>query len=452
MKIKFWGASGEVTGSNYFLEDQGTKVLIDCGMFQGNDESMEKNLSDFNYNPNEIEALLVTHAHVDHIGRIPKLIHDGFKGPIFSTAPTKDLAYEILLDSYEIMVKKMVGNDLLPYDTNDINQAMSQWSTVSYHQKFSIKNFAIEYCDAGHILGSGSIKITSGSQTIIFSGDIGNVPSPIVKDPESFSKTDWALIESTYGARIHENVRNRKNLLKDIIVDTVNRKGVLLIPAFAMERTQELLYELNELVNQGQLPTVPIFVDSALGVRLTSIYNKYSQDPAFFDTEAIKLEKSGDDIFDFPGLKYAISVDDSKKINDAPAPKVIIASSGMGEGGRIIHHEVRYLPDPNNTVLFVGFQAVGTRGRQILEGAPKINVLDQDIEVKAQIKSIGGYSAHADQLQLIAWAKKIDKNQLKNIFIVHGDHDQAEVLAKLLQNELGFKTIMPVYGQTIDLE
>ncbi len=452
MKIKFWGATGEVTGSNYLLEDQGTKILIDCGMFQGSDEAWEKNLSDFNYNPSEIEALLVTHAHVDHIGRIPKLVHDGFNGDIFSTAPTKDLAYEILLDSHGIMTRKIASKDLLPYDINDINQAMSQWQTIAYHQKFSIKNFAIEYFDAGHILGSGSIKITSGDKTIVFSGDIGNVPSPIVKDPEYFYQTDWALLESLYGARIHNDALNRKSLLRDIIIDTVNRKSVLLIPAFAMERTQELLYELNELVNQKQLPSVPIFVDSALGIRLTAIYSKYSRDPSFFDQEAIKLEKSGDNVFDFPGLKYAISVDDSKKINDVLPPKVIIASSGMGEGGRIIHHQVRYLPNPNNIILFIGFQAHGTKGRQILEGAPKINVLGQDIDVRAQIKSIGGYSAHADQPQLIKWAEGLNKNRLKNIFIVHGEPEQSEILAKLLQDKLGLKTIKPAYGQTIDLD
>ena len=245
MKIKFWGATGEVTGSNYLLEDQGTKILIDCGMFQGENGSWEKNFSDFNYNPSEIEALLITHAHVDHIGRVPKLIHDGFKGTIYSTAPTKDLAYEILLDSREIMLRKLANQRPMPYEIDDINQSMTLWKTKPYHQKFSIKNFEIEYFDAGHILGSGSIKITSGDQTIIFSGDIGNMPAPIVKDPEHFHQTDWVVMESLYGARIHDDVPNRKMMLRDVIIDTVNRKSVLLIPAFAMERTQELLYELN---------------------------------------------------------------------------------------------------------------------------------------------------------------------------------------------------------------
>ena len=452
MKIKFWGATGEVTGSNYLLEDQGTKILIDCGMFQGENGSWEKNFSDFNYNPSEIEALLITHAHVDHIGRVPKLIHDSFKGTIYSTAPTKDLAYEILLDSREIMLRKLANQRPMPYEIDDINQSMTLWKTKPYHQKFSIKNFEIEYFDAGHILGSGSIKITSGGQTIIFSGDIGNMPAPIVKDPEHFHQTDWVVMESLYGARIHDDVPNRKMMLRDVIIDTVNRKSVLLIPAFAMERTQELLYELNELVNKGQIPPVPIFVDSALGIRLTTIYNKYCKDPAFFDAESIKLEKSGDDIFDFSGLKYAISIDDSKKINDLPAPKVIIASSGMGEGGRIVHHQVRYLPNPENTILFVGFQAPGTKGRQILDGVSKINILDQDIEIKARIKSIGGYSAHADQSQLLKWVEQLDKNKLKKIFIVHGDPEQSEVLSKLLQEKFDFKTIIPIYGQTIDLD
>jgi metallo-beta-lactamase family protein len=451
MKIKFWGGVGEVTGSNHLLEDQNTKILIDCGMFQGTDQAFEKNSADFSYDPREIEGVLITHAHIDHIGRLPKLVKDGFDKTIYSTAPTKDMAYQLLLDSYAVMTKNFENKNMVIYNEADIAKTMSLWKVVSYHHKFSINNFEIEYIDAGHILGSASLYISSGDKNIIFSGDLGNVPSPMIKDTEYFTKlADYALLESTYGARIHESAPNRKQLLRDYILDAVRKKSVLLIPAFAMERTQELLYEINEMAEKKEIPKVPIFVDSSLSIRLTKIYDQYSTDPNFFDQEAIGLIKKGDDIFNFPGLKYTPTVEESKAINDFPAPKVIIASSGMGEGGRVIHHEVRYLPDPNATILFVGFQAYGSKGRQVLDGAEKIQILGQEVLINAQVKMIGGYSAHADQPLLMKWAKETNHN-LKKIFITHGDLDQAQILAKKVSDELGIETIIPGFGQTIEL-
>ena len=338
-----------VTGANYFLEShstssgQTTKILIDCGLHQGSSFCEELNFEPFPYNPKDIEAVLVTHAHIDHIGRLPQLYKAGFRGKIFSTWPTKDFAEYLLIDSEHMLQKEAERKGVPPiYELGDVNRTMRLWQGVDYHRKFKIGTFEIEFYDAGHILGSSFISVReAGGKSIVFSGDLGNVGTPIVKDTEALERADYALIESTYGGRIHERPEDKKDILEDIIEEVAGTNGVLMIPAFAMERTQALLFELHELVENGRVPKAPVFIDSPLAIKLTEVYKKYSGDPNYFDQEALALLRKGDAIFDFPGLKLTLATEQSKEINDVPPPKVIIAGSGMSQGGRIRHHEIR---------------------------------------------------------------------------------------------------------------
>jgi metallo-beta-lactamase family protein len=473
MKLTFFGGVGEVTGSNYLLESEPldpkakpTKILIDCGLEQAGHYCEASNFDPFPYNPSEIDALIVTHSHIDHIGRIPKLVKDGFKGIIISTPPAKDFAEELLLDSEHILGKEAEerGKDPL-YTLDDVDNSLALWKTICYHEIKKIKDFEIELYDAGHILGSsfavisalepkkdeaGNIETGSVKKKIVFSGDLGNVPAPLVKDTETVNEADYILIESTYGDRLHQDSKTRQDLLENAIEDTVKSKGTLMIPAFAMERTQELLYEMNALVSEGRIPKVPVFIDSPLAIRLTGIYKKYSNNPEYFDAESLAKLRGGDAIFDFPGLELTLTTEQSKAINDVPAPKVIIAGSGMSQGGRIMHHEIRYLPEKNSTILFIGFQVQGSLGRAIFEGAKKVRIFGEDVAVRCRVRSIDGYSAHADQDGLIAWLKPM-KNSLKKIFVTHGEPEISAKFAVSAADRLAIETEVPEKGMSVIL-
>ncbi|PIR44185.1 MBL fold hydrolase [Candidatus Wolfebacteria bacterium CG10_big_fil_rev_8_21_14_0_10_31_9] len=460
MKLYFYGGAKTVTGSNYLLESiptgnpqKSTRILIDCGLFQGTYYGEDLNYQPFSYDPATIDAIFVTHAHIDHTGRIPKLIKDGFKGKIYSTGPTKDFAEQLLLDSERLLGKEAESKNLpYIYTIEDINTAMRHWQKISYHEKVEFGDFEIVFHDAGHILGSSFLSVISKSESkkIIFSGDLGNMPAPLVKDTEPIEKADYVLIESTYGDSIHEDPRKRKDKLEDAVEDTIKNKGVLLIPSFAMERTQELLYELNDLVEHNRIPPVPIFVDSPLAIRLTSIYKKYSQDPQYMDSEAIMLMKNGDEIFDFPRLTLSLTKEQSKSINDVPSPKVILAGSGMSQGGRILHHEFRYLPDPNSTILFIGYQANGSLGRQILNGASSVRIFGEDIPVHCKTVTISGYSAHADQALLMNWIKPV-RNYVKKVFMVQGEEKKMLPFASKLRDEMAIDVEIPELGKIYEL-
>lgn len=440
-----------VTGANYLLESGSEKILIDCGLHQGSSYCEEHNFEPFPYDPREIEAVFITHAHIDHIGRLPKLYKDGFRGKIYSTPPTKDFAIHLLLDSQHILLKEAEEKRKSPlYGIEEIDKVMQLWQGVSYHKKFRLKNFEIEFYDAGHVLGSSFIVISAEGKKIVFSGDLGNVSAPLVKDTETVNTADYALIESTYGNRIHEDLSTRKDVLEDTIEETVESGGVLMIPAFAMERTQDLLFELNGLIENGRIPKVPIFIDSPLAIKLTSVYKKYAGDPDYFDKEALAAFGKGERIFDFPGLKTALTTEESKEINDVSPPKVIIAGAGMSQGGRILHHERRYLSDPKSTILFIGYQAEGSLGRRILDGARSVKILGEEVPVRCRMKAIGGYSAHADQPRLLNWLRPM-KLSLKKVFVVQGEQSQSMPFADKIRDELAIEAVVPSEGDSFVL-
>lgn len=447
MKLTFHGAVKTVTGSNFLLG----KILVDCGLHQGASYCEKHNFEPFPYDPKTIEAVLVTHAHIDHIGRIPQLYRAGFKGKIVSTPPTKDFAEELLVDSEHILAKEAEEKRLPPiYELTDVGGAMDLWETARYHQKIKIADFDIEFFDAGHILGSSFIKVSGEGKTVVFSGDLGNIATPIVKDTEPLPDTQYVLIESTYGGRLHEELESRRDILEDLIEDIVKSGGALMIPAFAMERTQDILFEINELVENNRIPPHPIFIDSPLAIKLTSVYKKYSTDPEYVDKEALELLRKGDAIFDFPGLKFTLTTEQSKEINEVKPPKIIIAGSGMSQGGRILHHEKRYLPDPKSAILFIGYQAQGSLGRLILDGAKYVKVLGEEIPVRCRVKSIGGYSAHADQKKLLEWLAPQREN-LEKVFVVQGEEDQSSALAQKIRDELAINSVLPWVGETVVL-
>jgi len=453
MKLTFYGGAGVVTGVNYGLEaavDGGKKVkiLVDCGLQQGGNFAEKKNFEPFPYDPAAVDFVLITHAHIDHIGLLPKLFKAGFRGKIFSTHPTHDFAELMLLDSEHILYREAerVGKDPL-YSASDIAAMMKFWEGVNYHQIVDLGGVKAEFYNAGHILGSAFIRVTAEGKTVVFSGDLGNYPAPIIKTTEKIPPTDYCLIESTYGDRVHENVDTRREELEDAIEETAKSKGTLLIPAFAMERTQQLLFELNELTENGRIPKVQVYIDSPLAIHLTEIYKKYRGQ---FTDEVEAMIKGGDDILDFPGLHFTLTTEESKTINEAPTPKVVIAGSGMSHGGRILHHERRYLSDPKSMILFVGYQGKGSLGRQILEGAREVKIMGETVPVRARVRVISGYSAHADQPRLLDWIRPV-RMGLKKVFVVQGEDGASEALAIKIKDELAIHAEIPEANDEVEL-
>lgn len=440
-----------MTGSNYLLESDGTKILIDCGLFQGSKYSEESNLLPFQFKPSEIEALFVTHAHIDHIGRIPKLYKDGFRGKIISTPPSKDFAEPLLLDAEHMMREESGGRgENIIYDIDDINGALKLWDGMPYHEKIVVGPFELEFYDAGHILGSASILVTVEGKRVLFSGDLGNTPALFIKPTEYFEDVDYALIESAYGDRLHENVATRSDTLEDVIEETVKNGGVVMIPSFALERSQEMIYEIDELVQHGKVPNVPVFVDSPLAIKLTAIYQKYGRNPSYMNDEFIAHGRSSQATFELPGVQMTLTTEQSKEINDVPAPKIILAGSGMSQGGRILHHEMRYLPGPKNLILFVGYQSKGSLGRAILDGARVVRIFGEDVEVRCKTHVIGGYSAHADQNQLMRWLEPM-RAKVKKVFVVQGEAESSEALAQRARDEFAIDAEVPAVNTTVVL-
>lgn len=449
MRIIFHGAARTVTGANFLLESGRTKLLVDCGLIQGEFCCEDANFHPFPYEPGKISAVFVTHAHLDHIGRLPNLVKEGFEGKIYSTAPTRDLALLSLEDSIYILAEEAERRGRQPlFNEEDVSRLEKYWEVVDYEQELNAgKDISVRLLDAGHILGSSFVEITSQGKTIVITGDIGNPPTPLLRPPTILKKTDFVVMESAYGNRMHEDKERRRDILEDAIEDTVKSGGVVMIPSFAMERTQELLYELNELVEHNRIPRIPIFIDSPLAIKMTEVYKKY---PQFYNQEARYLISKGDDLFKFPGLKFTVTTEESKAINDIPPPKIVIAGSGMSQGGRILHHERRYLSDPASLFLVIGYQAAGSLGRRILEGANEVRIFGERVSVRARHKAIGGYSAHADQQGLREWVAAIPTLP-KEIFVVQGEEAAALSLAQVIRDELAIKVAVPQLGESFEL-
>lgn len=458
-KITFWGGVGTVTGANFLVETKGAKFLVDCGLLQGVSNSNSENQADFPYNPSDIDFLFITHSHMDHIGRVPKLVRDGFKGTIFSTKETKDLANIMFLDALKVMdIKKKEsssgGVDFKPlYEIVDVEKTMSLFKILDYHKEEQIGDFSVFLKDAGHILGSSmyefSIKNENGEKRkIVFTGDSGNSPAPLLKDTEKIEDADYLIMDSVYGDRNHEDKEIRDNKFVNIIKDAIRRGGTILIPAFSIERTQVILYELNNMVEDGVIKSIPVYLDSPLALKVTEVYKKSER---FFNQGVLKEIKSGDDIFSFPKLNIIRNSFESKKIEEEPDPKIIISGSGMSEGGRIVNHEMKFLPDPKNTIILMGYQAVGTLGRQIEEGNSEVSIKGVSVKVKAKVESISGYSSHKDSDNLVSMVSDTAE-KVKKVFVVMGEPKSSLFLVQKLRDNLGVNAIYPERGKIYSID
>ena len=445
-RITFCGGTGSVTGANFLFEADGQKILIDCGLTQGTKLADDINWSPFIYDPKSIDILFVTHAHVDHLGRIPKLIKEGFRGKIYSTLPTQSLAQPMLDDTMMILSKNTEMDLDLIYTKENIDIALSLWQGFEYHHSIKITdNLSAEFYNAGHILGSAMVLFKYNDKKILFTGDLGNSPSPLLPDTEKVLGVDYLIMESVYGDRNHESRNDRRKFLEEAIEDNHKRKGTLIIPTFSLERSQELLFELNELVEGNRIPVMPIFLDSPLAIRLTEVFKKYKD---YFNENAQKALSSGDHLFDFPGLHATLKSEESKMIANVANPKVVIAGSGMSSGGRVVHHERHYLPDPNNTLLLTGYQSVGTPGRLIQEGVKMVRISNEYVNVRAHVVTISGYSGHKDSDGLLNFVEEMQEN-LQKVFVVMGEPKSALFLVQKLRDNLGIDAYAPEQGDSV---
>ena len=467
--LSFYGGVGVVTGSNFLLAGERTKLLIDCGLIQGEKFAHDLNREPFPYEPATIEYLLVTHAHIDHIGRIPKLVRDGFKGKIISTPQTFELSQLMLPDAFSVLRSEMLEGEEHLYDEQDIEKAFSLWETVPYQEKREVGEFEILLKDSGHILGSAMFDIAYADKRgfadsqinadregngqrrhIVFTGDLGNSPTPLLKPAETITDATYLVMESVYGDRNHEGGERRKERLAEVIHATGEKGGVLLIPCFSLEKTQVLLYEMDDLLAQGKIPKVPVFLDSPLAIKVTDVYRRSSE---FFNEEAQERLRKGDDIFSFPNLRITMDARASSGIERTPSPKIIIAGSGMSAGGRILEHERRYLGDPKNTILFIGYQAVGGLGRQIQEGVKHVRINHEEVKVRARIETITGYSSHMDSSHLQEFAEHAaEGGALEKVFVVMGEPRSALFLAQRIRDYTGVKAYVPELGESVEIE
>lgn len=466
MDISFHGAAKVVTGSNYLVKTDKYKLLVDCGMFQGSKELEMKNFEEFPYQPKDIDILFLTHAHIDHSGRIPKLVKDGFRGRIIATNATYDLCKIMLIDSAKIQEsdiewenkkRKRAGkSEIQPlYTIEDAENSLNYFEPYFYDQKIKVNNdVQIRFKDAGHILGSAILELwvaeKEESLKIVFSGDLGMPDRPIIKNPEFIEDADYVVIESTYGNRIHESYEDSSKELIDIINKTALRGGTVIIPSFAVGRTQELIYQLNKYYENGSIEEymkIPIYVDSPMAIDATAAFKKNSSS---FDDEARDLILKGDNPFQFENLRYTRTTEESMALNKFQFPKVIISSSGMATAGRIRHHLKHNLWDKRNSLVFVGYQANGTLGRILLDGVKNVKILGEEINVGAEIYSIEGFSGHADQNMLLEWINNF-KVKPKKIFIVHGEEEQASALSTLIEHLYKIKTIIPNIGDSFEI-
>lgn len=466
MKITFCGASKTVTGSNYLIEAEDKKLLLDCGMFQGSAREEQMNFESFIYNPKDIDYLILSHAHIDHSGRIPKLVKEGFNGKIYTTHATYDLCEIMLMDSANIGMqdaewenRKRVRKGLTPiealYNTNDVKESLKLFKPVYYNQEIKIDDtFSFRLQDAGHILGSAIVELFINEEgktmKLVFSGDLGMPERPILTDPGFIEDADYLIIESTYGDRDHPTYTDSTKSLIKIIDDTSQKGGTVVIPSFAVGRTQDLIYQLNSYYDGEGLEEykkVPIYIDSPMAVSTTKVFEKNSN---LFDEDAKNLILSGDNPFDFENIFYVRDVEESKRLNTVKYPKVIISASGMATAGRVRHHLKHNLWDPKNSVIIVGYQAEGSTGRKLVEGTKKVSLLGEEIKVEASIYSLQGFSAHADRTMLLNWIGNFKKFP-KKIFLVHGEEKAITALKSEIENKWQANVHVPDLGDSVEL-
>lgn len=468
MEIKFLGASNVVTGSNFLIETDKYKILLDCGMFQGSKELEKLNFEKFSYNPADIDYLILSHAHIDHSGRIPKLVKEGFKGKIICTSATFDLCKIMLIDSaniqqsdveWENRKRQRAGKKPIEplYTVDDAEMSLRYFEPYLYDQKINLnEDIIVRFKDAGHILGSAIVELWIKEKKdftkIVFSGDLGMPGRPIIKSPEYIDEADYIIIESTYGNRIHEDMKASTKKLVEIINTTAKNGGSVIIPSFAVGRTQEIIYELNKYYEYDksieEYMRIPVYVDSPMAVRATEAFQA---NPNCFNDETKKLILNGDNPFEFSNLFYVKSQQESMKLNQYNFPRVIISASGMCTAGRIRHHLKHNLWKANNSIVFVGYQAEGTLGRKLLDGVNNVKILGEEIKVEAEIHDLEGFSGHADQTILMKWLNNF-KNKPKKIFVVHGEKESSNEFAKMIKTELGVDVIVPNLGDGFKIE
>ncbi len=461
IRLTFWGAAGEVTGSMHLLEAAGARILLDAGLFQGRRAEAAKKNAELPFDARRIDSVVLSHAHIDHAGRLPLLVRHGFHGPIYATPATRDLTAIMLPDAAHIQMKdaeflsrhgRPRGPESEPlYNLADAVAVQDLMVGQPYRRLNHLRrHLAFEFTEAGHILGSASVDLRlseEGGHRLVFSGDIGRSGLPIIRDPDPpVGPIDTLIVESTYGNREHESTPEAERRLAEIVRRVAGRGGKLMIPAFALGRTQELVFALHRLSRGGSIPEVPIFVDSPLAVDVTTVFRMH---PEVFDRRERLIDRT-DRIFDFPMVRYVRDVAESKRLNAATGPAIIIAASGMAENGRILHHLSNHIGDHRNCVLFVGYQAEHTLGRRIQEGDTEIRIFGQMVTRRAEVETIGGYSAHADKHELRAWVRGLG-GPIKRAFVVHGEPEAARAMATILEECGVGEVTVPRLGETFSL-
>ncbi len=458
--LTFAGAARNVTGSCFLVKTDRARVLVDCGIFQER-KFRERNWNDFPFEPSRVDCVLLTHAHLDHCGLLPKLVKEGFSGPVHCTGATARIASIVLADSARLQRedveykkkrhRKAGRRSPHPYEPlyteEDVERCAGLFSSVEYGEPLEVApGIRAEFSDAGHIFGSSSLRLLvedgdGNRRSIVFSGDVGRWNKPIIRDPEPFESADVVVIESTYGDRRHEDHGEVREALAAVVNDTFRAGGNLVIPSFAIERTHELLYHLNILLMEERIPPLMVFVDSPMAFRVTEVFKRF---PAFYDDQMRRLVEEHHSPFSFSSLKFTASVEESKAINHIKGTSIIVAGSGMCTGGRIKHHLVHNIGRRESTILFVGYQAVGTLGREILDGAKKVRIHGEKHHVRASIRRIEGFSGHADSEELLRWFSTL-RNRPSRVFVVHGEESSAEALARLIEERSGAETYVPSY-------